>query len=310
MPTPIHAALATALPSDHAPNEIVYIPEGEHDITPFVNGSADAVHVSMPPERGDEVAAAFQRDLEARHSGNVRPWIDFEHKNGASAGNPIKFYYTSGKGLILRIDWSRAGRDAVEGKDFSYFSPSFLLGEDGVPAGLTGRGPVGGLVNEPAFRDIPRIAAADAGEPNSNETNTTMTNTIYAKLGIDPAHADAEQSALQSIEAITAERDELKKQLEVAEQNAAADRKARASQLIEAAVADGRIAPKDEETQSDFREKIEAGDAFAEKFLAKLPRQHVDLDKPIIQGGHTEPHKQPDNPYDRVEAAFAEEAGH
>jgi hypothetical protein len=39
-------------------------------------------------------------------------------------------------------------------KDFSYFSPTFLLDDDGTPAGLPGRGPLGALVDEPAFGDV------------------------------------------------------------------------------------------------------------------------------------------------------------
>jgi phage I-like protein len=55
-----------------------------------------------------------------------------------------------------------AGKAAIEGKDFSYLSPSFLIDDNGIPSGLPERGPLAALVNEPAFREIPRIAASDA----------------------------------------------------------------------------------------------------------------------------------------------------
>lgn len=43
----ITAAIATALPAEDVPTEIVYIPEGDHDIRPFVDGKADDIHVSL-----------------------------------------------------------------------------------------------------------------------------------------------------------------------------------------------------------------------------------------------------------------------
>jgi phage I-like protein len=50
----------------------------------------------------------------------------------------------------------------VEGRDYSYFSPSFQIGADGAPAGLPDNGAIGALVNNPAFRDMQRIAASHA----------------------------------------------------------------------------------------------------------------------------------------------------
>jgi phage I-like protein len=281
MPRLVTAIIATALPTDGVPNEIVYIPEGEHELTPYVDGKPQRIQVKLPAANGAEIAAKLQSDLEARQSLNVRPWTDFDHECKKSSGNPTGFRYDPGRGIIMSMDWSKGGREALEGKDFSYFSPSFLLGEDGIPAGLDIRGPVGSLVNEPAFREIPRIAAADgSGVRDQPEPKPTMSKLIFADLAINAAAENAEQEAVQAIEKLKtdaasaiAERDQMKdkiKQLEAAE---AAARKERAKTLIDAAIADGRIAPGDDETAKDFAEKIEAGDAFAEKLLAKLPKQ-------------------------------------
>lgn len=144
------------------PAKIVYIPEGVHTITPTVDGKPKTITVSLPAHRGSEIAAKLNSELERRQSENVRPIIDFDHRHsGPAAGIPKSFSYESGVGLILEVDWSQAGRSAVEGRDYSYFSPEFLLGTDGTPEGIPSRGPVGALVNSPAFRSIPRIAAAD-----------------------------------------------------------------------------------------------------------------------------------------------------
>jgi hypothetical protein len=61
------------------------------------------------------------------------------------------------------VDWSGSGAAAIRNKDYSFFSPVFLLGDDGMPDSLPAKGETGSLVNEPAFRSMPRIAAADAG---------------------------------------------------------------------------------------------------------------------------------------------------
>lgn len=145
-----------------APSEIVFLPEGVHQIFASTNGRPKRSKVKVPPARGQEIAARLQKDLSRRQAQNVRPWIDFEHKGGAAAALPKAFRYEPGRGVILELEWTDAGRRAIEGKDFSYFSPVFFLSDDGTPDGLPEKGAIGGLVNEPAFREIPRIAARDA----------------------------------------------------------------------------------------------------------------------------------------------------
>lgn len=174
-----------ALPSK-APSEIVYLPEGEHDITPTVDGKAKRIVVSVPPEEGEAIAASLQVSLEERQRQNVRPWLDFDHKGGVAAGLPKRFRYQPGQGIILSVDWTGAGKAAIEGRDFSYFSPAFLIGKDGRPARVTPGGSIGSLVNEPAFRELPRIAAAHAGpditEPDSDPATAAHVAKIEAAL--------------------------------------------------------------------------------------------------------------------------------
>lgn len=310
----ITAAFASALPDSGVPREIVYLPEGKSQITPFVDGKPKTITVNVPPEKGPEITNRLQAALAKRQTANVRPWLDFEHKEGVSAGNPTGFRYEPGKGVIMSQDWSRAGKEAIAGKDFSYFSPTFLLGSDGEPDGLPDRGPLGSLVNEPAFRDIPRIAAKD-GKPDQPDTIPTMSKLIFAALAINAAADNAETEAVNAIEklkkdkstvdaslaTVTKERDDLKLKVTTIEAKAAEDRKERAKTLVEAAQADGRIAPKDDETAKKYRDKIEAGDAFVEEILAKLPKQHDGLETPIVTAKDGKPVKASQ----RVEAAQA-----
>lgn len=145
-----------------APAEVVFLPEGVHAIHANTNGAAKRSTVRITAARGPAIAAKLNQDLVRRQSQNVRPWVDFGHAEGAAAALPKAFRYEPGKGVVLAVEWTDAGRRAIEGKDWSYFSPVFYLGDDGEPDGLPAKGPVGALVNEPAFRTIPRIAASDA----------------------------------------------------------------------------------------------------------------------------------------------------
>ena len=123
----ISAALASALPSQGVPEEIVYIPEGLSELTSYVDGKPQPIKVRVDASNGVGAAKALQTALERRLSSKVRPWTDFEHKNGASAGNPKSFRYEPGKGIILAMEWSKSGKAAIEGKDYSYLiSPTHV----------------------------------------------------------------------------------------------------------------------------------------------------------------------------------------
>ncbi|QJE95272.1 hypothetical protein [Luteolibacter luteus] len=66
-------AFASVLPAEGIPDEIVYLPEGEHRITPFVYGKAQAVTVKVPAARGVQIAASLQAALDRRQQIADRP---------------------------------------------------------------------------------------------------------------------------------------------------------------------------------------------------------------------------------------------
>lgn len=289
-------ALDASLPDAGGPNAIVYIPEGVHTIRPTVDGKAQTITIKMEADQGERIAASFQDQLSKIQAGNVRPFMDFDHKEGPASGLPKRFFYEKGKGLMLEVEWTGKGRQAIEGKDYSYFSPTFYKDDEGVPSGIPERGPLGSLVNSPAFRDIPRVAASEA---KTKSEEKTMSKIILAALNINAADANAEESAIAKIDAMKKQKADLeekiksmeteygamKKKAEAAEAKVAAANKARAESLVKAAVADGRLAPKDEEKQTKFRDKIEAGDTFAEEILAGLPKTHQGLTQPLVKSG-------------------------
>ena len=293
-----------SLPADLS-DAIMYIPEGSSVIECLVNSKPKKITVNLPAEKGEAIAAGMQASLESRLEGNVRPSFDFDHKgSGPASALPQKFYYEKGRGLMVECEWTGAGKKARKNKDYSYFSPTFLRDEDsGEPVGLPNRGPLGALVNDPAFRDIERVAASQA-EPNQQTQPVKMQELITAGLLTeDEAKKDnaatvaAERvSTLKAGDAnlvkVTAERDGFKAKLETV--NAA-----NADSKVAEAVTAGRIPAKDTETQAYWKGQIiEAGDS-AISALNAIPVQ--DIEKKVVEAGAVAPEGKPA----RIEAAQA-----
>lgn len=92
-----------------------------------------------------------------------------------------------------------------ESLKYSYFSPEFYLGEDGMPADLPERGPLGALVNEPAFRSIPRIAASDSSQTGCGQDGGG--DTFYRDIARDRGlgdHTDEDAAKMALVEAFPA----------------------------------------------------------------------------------------------------------
>lgn len=295
------SALATPLKPYEIPAEIVYIPEGRNHI--FPQSHPDGILVNLPPERGEKIAAILNAQLARLQQGNIRPRFDFDHNpKGATSGYPTALRYQPGAGLMAATDWSGSGKRALEGGDYGYFSPTVDLDEEGVPVALPDRGPLGGLVNEPAFREIPRIAAAAAEKlhtspamPNelvtcgllsdteaARENATTLAASRVTAMKQDGTKLEETEKKLVELTAANAD---LKKKVDDAEAEKKTAAGKRADDLITAAVADGRIAAQDDATKKEYRDRLAAGDSFVEKLLAGLPKQHEGIDTPVIEAG-------------------------
>lgn len=140
--------------------EIIYLPKGSHVIRPKVDGIPKRVEVHV-----DETAVAIlQRALEQRlGERGRRPFLAFNHKNESASAWAKRFKWDPERGIMLELDWSGAGKAALEQKNYSYFSPTFLLDPEGRPAGLPSSGECGSLCNNPAFQFDP--ITAEEGEP-------------------------------------------------------------------------------------------------------------------------------------------------
>ena len=286
---------------------IMYIPEGSHQIECMVNGRPKKITVNMPAEKGSAVAAAMQTLLDKKLTNNVRPVFDFDHANsGPASALPQRFFYEQGRGLMVECEWTGAGRKARKNKDYSYFSPTFLRDEEsGEPVGLPDRGPLGALVNDPAFRDIQRVAAANVqqkAEPNPNPkpTNTnTMKSLVTAGIltEAEAAQSDAStvaasrvkvlQTEAAKVEAanitianLTKERDALLGKVEAANT-------ATAKATVATAVQAGRILPKDEASQKYWEGQLVAAKNEDElkvvtAALEAIPAKNKDITNQVI----------------------------
>jgi phage I-like protein len=241
----------------------MYIPEGEHSITPSVDGKPGSIVSKVSPERGDAIVGALNNSLKKRHSKNVRPFIDFDHnETGPAAAIPVSFSYEIGAGIMLELEWTASGASAIEGKDYSYFSPLYSMSRStGEPVGLEKDGAIGALVNGPAFTTIKRIAA-NKSQPNQTNTPEMDTNVLVKASLLTEAEAKTDQveaivsANLATIQAKADKVDGL--EAEVVELKAAAVKGAEitADRAIEAAVNTGRIAAKDEVSKDFWREQL------------------------------------------------------
>jgi hypothetical protein len=119
----------------------------------------------------------------ARNPGQSAPgfkaFYRFDHEGKAASAIPRRFYWDNG--IRGEVEWTQAGRNALSGRDYSYFSPEFLIdAKKGVLRGIPAFGPIGALFNAPAFQTIERVSAQH--EPSHKNMEPIMTILVAAGL--------------------------------------------------------------------------------------------------------------------------------
>lgn len=210
---------------DAAHGDIQLMPPGVHEITPSdADGKPISLKVTITAATAEALEAARASYQAAADAGNGdAPFIDFNHEDGPAAAWVKEIFWAGDapdQGVRARIEWTDAGREAIEGRAFRRFSPAFTV--DAKTHEITGA-PVnmGGLVNRAAFRTIQSFFAS---QPSTQPTTTTT---------MTPEEITALQSENETLRKQIAE---LQDQLnDLAEKDAEAQ--------VEAAAKDGRIAP-------------------------------------------------------------------
>lgn len=271
---PIHAAMAGTdlkMSGANAPDWIMWMPGGVHAVH-CMKGDKK-VKVTVKVDR--ETATVAQRQLEAYLAlGKQRPYFDFNHDESSASAWPVEFAWRDDEpGVWTRVEWSAAGREAVEGKSYRAFSPAFHLDKANPPKVRAMPFVMGGLVNFPAFMDIEPIWTANSGEganPISSPVNNTM-DPKEAELAAQRARVTELEAELAALKAsaesddrdsvITAKNTELaetQRKLDAAENALKARAKRDAEQCVKAAVGRGVIAAQDTALQAHWAGLIES----------------------------------------------------
>lgn len=173
------------------PNVFQFMPRGTSVIHASVNGKPGTREVVVDASAAERLQRDLEEKFAAAHAGQkARPCGLFDHKDGEACLIPKRFYWDDDKGVMLEADWTQAGKAAVEGRNYSYWSPCFRLGRDGRVVGLTGGVEVGSLVNNPAFETIARIAAAKA---EVDEPADDVVDVNGGAVEVDAAHCNQYQ---------------------------------------------------------------------------------------------------------------------
>ena len=147
-------------------NEIVFLPAGVHEITPVSGGIGRPIKVFIDPT------------LRLRLSSNAPPsplaperkfTLILTMRTGRHRSGRTGSFTNTGEGVVAQGEWSASGKKAVEGKDYRAFSPVFHVDDKRAdPAKVVcydgARVNMGGLVNDPAFNNLPMWAKND-GSP-------------------------------------------------------------------------------------------------------------------------------------------------
>ena len=310
MNDPIEARLqspAQALPATkpgELPTLIMWMPGGLHAIQARKGTKTVSVTVQVTPETALIAQAALESYLGA---GKQRPFFDFDHDSKSAAAWPLEFIWRDDQpGVWARVEWSQAGREAIVGKTYRSFSPSFFVDStDGKKPAVVTSVPftMGGLVNDPAFREMEPIwsARGESTKPSTHmpEKNTELElaamQSRVAELETQNAELKASATANDHAEEIRAKQTEiaeLQRKLDAAENLAAARAKRDAETCVKAAVSRGVIAPQDTTLQAHWTALIEKDPKNADLLNAQRgapavqaqritrPQTHVELITP------------------------------
>ena len=246
-------AISTMLPGDDLPEDIQYLPPGTHNITATKNGKPAELTVDV----GAETAELLQNSFATITAGDKEQvFIDFNHDDSEASGWITGFYWAGADpeagGVRAKVEWTKAGEEALQGRNFRKFSPTFTLNSKGEIEGTTLN--AGGLVNRPAFKDITPIVASD-GEYQKTDSNMAEIKEEKIKeevLNQDDSKKKEEVSAQEKLAEVKKENETLKAKIKAMESDKEKEQEVAAQSAVDKATEDGRIPPKDEDVKAKW----------------------------------------------------------
>ncbi len=246
-------AISTLLPDDELPEEIQYLPPGTHSITATKNGKPAELTLEVDAKTADLLQTSYAK-ITAGDKEQI--FIDFNHDDGEASGWITGFYWAGadpeGGGVRAKVEWTSAGKDALQGRNFRKFSPTFTLNSKGEIEGTTLN--AGGLVNRPAFKDITPIVASegDYQKPDSKMAEIIEKEKKEEVLSEGDPKKKEEVSAQEQLAEVKKENETLKAKIKAMEDDKEKEQEVAAQSAVAKATEDGRIPPKDEEVKSKW----------------------------------------------------------
>jgi phage I-like protein len=271
-PAPFHAAFSNALAgSTPLPDSVQYMPPGRHRIRASQAGKPLTVEVTVDAQTATTLQTFLAARLAAATAGrDDRPFFDFNHEDREASAWPAEFLWSGDDpqtgGVRAKVEWSDAGRRAVEGRTFRRFSPTFHLDATGRVIGSEIN--MGGLVNRAAFKRIAPLfaAAAPVDIPATGRMQTLLSS--LRSLSLIDASATEETDIVTQL---TASVGALKSEISNLKSSLATQARARAESIVDGAVRAGRIAAKDTDTRGFWADAILRDESKAVKALDALP---------------------------------------
>jgi hypothetical protein len=165
----IQALLSVDLPggieTGQLPDEIMWMPPGRHTIQAIRSGKPAKVDVTVDEEAARKVSKAH-REYMAGVSRNEEdhPYFDENHEDRDATAHPISFRWGGDDpqrgGIRAKVAWTDRGKQALLGRNYRRFSPSFYLDDEGKISGAPVN--MGGLVNRAAFKRIAPVVSKEA----------------------------------------------------------------------------------------------------------------------------------------------------
>ena len=286
-------ASAIALPAaaESAPEWFMFLPAGRHTISADMGGK---------PQRStfvinENTVTALNADLAKRKAEGPAPFFGFDHVDGRASAWPEEFAWRP-DGVYARVRWTPDGEQAVTVRAagqlpaYRYFSPGFL--RDPKTNEIIGLAPgeAGSLVNNPAFREIAKVAAknvpAPAGQPKTQNMKHEEIAQAVVKAGLlTEAEAAGDTAGTLTSERLTAlnkadtvrasqaaDIQTWRARAEKAETTLTTMRESAATSAVAEAVRAGIIPAKDKDTQEFWHGAIlDHGETAVKAMMAGKP---------------------------------------
>ena len=121
-------AISSVIDGDELPEDIQYLPPGTHNITATKNGKPAELTLEVDAQTANLLQKSFDK-ITAGDKEQV--FIDFNHDDGEASGWVTGFYWAGADpdtgGVRAKVEWTNAGEEALQGRNFRKFSPTFTL---------------------------------------------------------------------------------------------------------------------------------------------------------------------------------------